>query len=532
MNFLARVKSLFSTNRKILLAILLLGIALRLYSPTFRSLWGDEVDSLFNAFNFAAHNFHFQRIGLGEIIWQPIVTPLKGYHLPAYYVLLSLWIQLFGAGEFNLRLLSIILAILSLPVMYLFAREMFDERTAATGTFLLSVSGMAVFYSQEIRPYSFMLLSALVASLFFWKMLKGQRGVLIALGYISSILLLSLSHLFGVLMMAAHFICLLLNFRREKDPAKLIYLLVCLIIAGLLIMPLYAKMLWSGLSVMRTPNVDLPYTVFPIYLRAALFFFAFSLGETIAPWNLFVVIPAVLIFGGLFLWALRDWRDERIGFLLVLTLFPILFSLFFIKLAMPKYMMICLPFYLLLIAYSLAKIKKQVVYCLILFLLFVTESVSVANYFTLNEYHNSNQIEPWRRVSSEITRNHRNGDMILTTNYFIVYRLSQYYVNIIDNNDYPVICLQKEDYSSNINDIQKAISSINAPRIWFVTHIADDRAFPAGYLNAAQEQINKRYRLVKESNYVPYKETLASQLPIKRHEPGSSRITLRLFVIK
>ncbi|KPJ69769.1 hypothetical protein AMJ44_02340 [candidate division WOR-1 bacterium DG_54_3] len=523
----------------ILLVILMLGAAIRLYHPTFRSLWGDEIDALFRTYNFAAHTYHYERINPMLTVKTSIIEPLKLFYPPLFSVCLGLWAWLFGVGEYSLRLLSILFAIASLPLVYLLARRIFDEGTAILSVFLVSISGMAIMFSQEVRTYSLLMLLSIISALFFWELISGKRNPLNIVAYIISTILLALSHAFGAVAIMAQVFYVVMGLVRNRKTNDFISIALIQGFIALCIAPLYIYIFFTGMK-MLSSGMDLPYMVFPPYLRLFLLFFALSIGETVAPWNFWVVIPAGLAFGYLFLRLFRWWRGKGVFFLLSLCLFPIIFAVLFASFTLPKYLIIALPFYLILIGRSLVEIDYRSVRIFLVMVICAVQAVAIVNYFSLKEYHNSNRIEPWRKVCSMIKENYRKGDIIIASNYEIIYRELQYYLNTLPKSDHPVFVAHFRAMSevNNANDGNYPIPAIDIDhlrslknkRLWLVTHIQDKRKLSATDLKELRVELEKGFKLVRTDNYVPYEETLVSKLPIKRHLPGESRIRVDLYV--
>ena len=74
-------------------------------------------------------------------------------HPPLYYALLHGWAALLGTGPTALRLFSVAVGILTIPLLYLVARRMLSARAALLATLLLTISPLHVYYSQEVRMY-------------------------------------------------------------------------------------------------------------------------------------------------------------------------------------------------------------------------------------------------------------------------------------------------------------------------------------------------------------------------------------------
>ena len=73
---------------------------------------------------------------------------------PLYYLLLNLWIRVFGTGDAALRLFSVWWAVLSLPLLWLVGRHIGGDRTAWSACLLFACSPVAFSYSVEGRMYS------------------------------------------------------------------------------------------------------------------------------------------------------------------------------------------------------------------------------------------------------------------------------------------------------------------------------------------------------------------------------------------
>lgn len=175
----------------VVLAITLLGAALRLYGIGSESLWTDEVITATFVANHAPH----------ELL---VVIPLSQPHLPLYYVLLDLWTGAFGATETTMRLLSAAFAIASIPLIYAVGRRLFDHRTGVVAAALFSVSQLQIYYAQEVRMYSLVVLLTLLSLYWFVRMVRGtDGGTRAGAWYLLASLALIYTHPFGMLVIGA-----------------------------------------------------------------------------------------------------------------------------------------------------------------------------------------------------------------------------------------------------------------------------------------------------------------------------------------
>ena len=87
----------------------LLGLGLRAARLSFQPLWWDEGYSVW----FATHP-----------VAQMAALTAQDIHPPLYYALLHGWAALLGTGPTALRLLSVLIGVLTIPLLYLIARRM------------------------------------------------------------------------------------------------------------------------------------------------------------------------------------------------------------------------------------------------------------------------------------------------------------------------------------------------------------------------------------------------------------------------
>jgi uncharacterized membrane protein len=132
----------------LLLAILLLAFALRMYKASITLMWGDEGFSVYSASR-----------DLYAITFEgKAVDP----HPPLYYYLFHFWLPLAGTSELSIRFFSIFFGTATVAQMYMLGKRLFDARIGVIAAALLAIAPFAVHYSQEVRMYALvMFLSAL-----------------------------------------------------------------------------------------------------------------------------------------------------------------------------------------------------------------------------------------------------------------------------------------------------------------------------------------------------------------------------------
>jgi hypothetical protein len=95
---------------------------------------------------------------------------------PLYYLLLGVWMKVFGHGEADTHALSLGFAILLIPVAFAAGRAIFGGRAAWIAAVLAALNPFVTYYAQETRMYSLVvLLSVAVTSTFVLAFVQRRR---------------------------------------------------------------------------------------------------------------------------------------------------------------------------------------------------------------------------------------------------------------------------------------------------------------------------------------------------------------------
>jgi hypothetical protein len=203
----------FTPRGATLLAVILaLGLGLRCVGLS-GSLWIDEVDTLVT------------------IVRQPLATIVTSYasenQHPLYSVLAKIAVTAFGETEVALRLPALLFGVLSLWAVARLGRQLLDETTGLLAALLLCVSAHHVWFSQNARGYTGMLLFTVLASSEFLQLLgqpkagseEGKRALrIVSLRYALFAALAAYTHLTALFAFAGHgLVWLLLAIRGQRD---------------------------------------------------------------------------------------------------------------------------------------------------------------------------------------------------------------------------------------------------------------------------------------------------------------------------
>ncbi len=171
----------------------LVALLLGLYDLGTDSFWVDDGFSLTQA-----------RLG-NSSFWHVIADhEMNG---AAYAVFLHGWAQL-GQSETWLRLPSVLFVAAAVPLLFVLARRLFDERVAVTAAFLLAINAFVVEYAHEARTYGLTLLLAVASMTLFVRFIEApSRGRWV--GWVLITALLAHAHFFGVLVIGAEVVATL-----------------------------------------------------------------------------------------------------------------------------------------------------------------------------------------------------------------------------------------------------------------------------------------------------------------------------------
>ncbi|MFN2218530.1 MAG: glycosyltransferase family 39 protein, partial [Anaerolineae bacterium] len=139
--------------------IVVLGATLRLYGLRSQSLWNDEL----SAWARSSYESPAQVIDLGV---RPDVHP------PGYQILLYFVMEAFGDGEAVLRLPSAIIGILSVLAIYFLGAYIYTPKEGVLAAALMAALWTPLYYSQEARPYSLLLLMSILSSLAWFRLAR------------------------------------------------------------------------------------------------------------------------------------------------------------------------------------------------------------------------------------------------------------------------------------------------------------------------------------------------------------------------
>lgn len=333
-------KKLTNIGLFILFAAVTIGLRL-LYLRT--DLWYDEACSWFTAIQ----SFPF---GIMDNL-----KNLDVQHTPLYFFLLHFWIKMFGDFEVNMRILSLIFGIATIPMVYLVANKITSKPQALFATALAAVSPVLVLFSVEVRMYPivvFLVLLSLNYLIDFER--ENNSKSLIKLVIVN--LLIPYTLVGGILYNIALFACYGLYLQNNKKEVLKKYLIASgiefiLLIPYFILISYYAKMR-SIFVVAHEGNLELFHVIDTIRN-----FFGAQIANniywpTMEPYNLtfifcvLVIVPCVYFLYG-FIQGRKSIDDKFLKTLynvfIVSFCLSVVFSIFKVNVFTVRYILYLLP---------------------------------------------------------------------------------------------------------------------------------------------------------------------------------------------
>lgn len=395
-------------DRKIILIlsfIVAVGIFLRFYQLGTESLWLDE------AWSVKESAMSITRVAANSN--QP----------PLYFILLNLWINLFGTGEAALRSLSAIFGIISILLIYQVGTVLFNRRVGLISGFLSAISYYYIYYSQEARDYSLFLLLSLLSYLFFIKILKEDKKWHYPC-YLLATILLGYTHFFGLFIIASQVLFFLLFWNKYRRQRVKFSTTVAVTIIALL--PSVSFLVGRGVSLAEhgfwipepgLKSIGGTFTVFAgtgstkYFILLAFFLLAIigllSIKMVASKWSWKKPMQSLRSLG----WSMKLESIEEelllIIWLFVSIIIPFVESKFMTPIYWTRYMIGASPALYILVAKGMGNLNRKWLFYPVLIFIALLSSLG------LYQYYKNDVKEQWREVASLVELNSKGNDVII-----------------------------------------------------------------------------------------------------------------------
>ena len=177
--------------------LIILAFVFSLFRLGSHSLWLDEALTIKNATD------------ISHLV--SVLTTSEPY-MWTYMLALNVWLKI-GNSEFFIRLLSSIFFVASVVVFFKTWQLVYNTKVAFVSSLIYILHPFIIRYSQEVRAYSMALFFTGLSTYFFIKLVR--RGHLLALfGYTLATMFLIYTHHFGLLILGAQVVFVVLNLKR------------------------------------------------------------------------------------------------------------------------------------------------------------------------------------------------------------------------------------------------------------------------------------------------------------------------------
>jgi mannosyltransferase len=459
--------------------IILLSLCLRFYDLGGESYWYDEIIMVRAA---------------QDNIWAIV----EGGRPPIYIVLAHFWIKLFGTEEVATRSLSAIFGVASIPLIYLIGKELFNRKVGLISAFLMAISQFQIYYSQDFRYYSLFVLITLLSFYFFLIALR-KRTVTGFIFYALSTILLFYTHTFGVFVVFAQNVYVLLRwYTFRKLRIQWVTSQLAILFAAI---PVFVNSFHKVAGVMAGPMNWLPepspwspLITLRNFLGAGLDYPSFS---TVIIGVVFFVVAAgayILWIGknrwlasvGDLLSGFKNIMSKGNGLLLLILwitipiLLPLILSEIFGSMYHDRYMISASPAFYIILSFLVARLGRVVPELISLGLIVIVITPG------LLEFYVTPVREQWREAAKYVEYNSKLDDVIIfaesgggqnrgTFNWYYKGDLSECGINKYLK-DYAAIDKEFVKCMKDAGRFWLVVREVPSPVPYFMNFFLDDRA--------------------------------------------------------
>ncbi|MFH1507428.1 MAG: glycosyltransferase family 39 protein [Candidatus Omnitrophota bacterium] len=513
--FKEKLFNLLNSHYCILSGILTVGTFFRFYKLTSKSLWYDEACSL----SFVYYD------------WSTIL-----YHRymsrPLYFIFLRFWVSLFGQSEFSTRSLSVILGVLSILLIYRLGKLLFNKNVGLISASILSLSGYHIYYSQQLRNYSFFVFLGILSMIVFIKALRKKKHFLVFIYTITSILLLG-SHPFGIFAFLTQGVFLSIFYKKFQCSKLLLSSQIIIIILSVFISLFFIN------NQIGIKDNELNYIAKPGFHSILETLEVFSYGgyrqahggigykvnlkRLIAPRLLTFIFCTFFIFGAFLIKKNKFYielpQNSKYAIVLLLCWFFVtlfgayLFSRLLMPIYLTRYLILASVAFYILIARGIEQITMGKLKLISIFL------ITIFSFISLDILYNPGSREDWREAGKYIKNNIGYKDTIILAPINQIVPFWYYYKYLVkmslkdidrcgkrvgngcreefyDDSNY----IQGIKFSDNSEAIDEKLRRSSELRkdIWLV--ISPDWITQKAS-KLIYERIQKKYNLISKSNY-------------------------------
>ena len=221
-----------------LLLLIFISYGLRLHHLDNFSFWTDEGLTPLRA------SYTVSEILSNNIVIQEGTG--KDTHPPLYYLLIHFTQQIWGESDFSIRYLSLLAGVLLLPLLYQFGRRLSGVAGGMAVAGLTAVNPLQIWYAQEARMYTILILLTATMSYLLWRMLSTNRWRRYLLPYLLIAGLAMYTHYTSIFLIGVQSLFIVWLLWRNKQQRLVIGTAVFFLIAAIPLLPLTIPRLFTG----------------------------------------------------------------------------------------------------------------------------------------------------------------------------------------------------------------------------------------------------------------------------------------------
>lgn len=296
-----RVEGVTRSTWLALAALTALGAGLRLYGLEVQSLWNDELGAYKDAISPSLQTIFEQGI--------------SREHLPAYFLLLRVWVWAIGDSEALIRMPSALCGIATIPLMFALGRRWFGPLEGLIAAAITAVAWAPVYYSQEARPYALLMLGVVLSTTWLTDVVRAlragtaaPRGALI--GTCIAAIVTSQAHFFGALFIAMQAAVAVLATAPSRGLRTIVALYGVVALAFLPAAYRFLNVTPEGPSWLQPPAADAPWELLLFILNDSAWLAAVAL----VLWSVLLVRTARTSDAATTTWLTTAWLCVPVAF--------------------------------------------------------------------------------------------------------------------------------------------------------------------------------------------------------------------------
>jgi mannosyltransferase len=376
------------------------------------------------------------RLDESQSLWQTSRSLTKIFeviaedvHIPLYHTLLHLWQSYLGSGVAGARLLSLILFVVSIPIIYILTQSAYKRHSVSMfATLLVAISPFLNWYANEVRMYTLLIL-LVVSNQYFFLRIYRKNDKFAYIGFAITSLLGIYTHYFFsayLLINAVFFLATKSKFKKGTFK-KFIFIVIGI---GLAFLPWVLFVISRGAASNTKPLLLTPTTVdlFNTFTQFMVGFQPDTINTLIISlWPLLVIL--------LFLLLKRQTRAHQFETLYFITIaFAPLITIFMFSLVVrpffvSRYLAFAIPSLYILLSHLITLYGKRLQNIFkVLLVVFM-----ILGFTTQLESRQSPVSENYKEAVEYINSNISYQDVFIVSAPFTIYPVEYYY-----NGDTPI----------------------------------------------------------------------------------------------